>query len=157
MIFSLSLFCYCRQIAPAYAKVNGGTAIPLPATVMVQRRCPPDKVRPLPPTPNHTPCKWIRFQGGGGLYLLKSAWRRGEGTSWATLNVCWLFTAHKQISVQPAQQQPPTGAGTGHANALSLQPKLVELSTKRGKRKYACPMWHHQSAPGECLLCGLCQ
>ncbi|XP_037710430.1 protein sickie isoform X6 [Drosophila subpulchrella] len=44
-----------RQIAPAYAKVNGGTAIPLPATVMVQRRCPPDKVRPLPPTPNHTP------------------------------------------------------------------------------------------------------
>ncbi|EDW25610.1 GL26328 [Drosophila persimilis] len=43
-----------RQIAPAY-KVNGGTAIPLPATVMVQRRCPPDKVRPLPPTPNHTP------------------------------------------------------------------------------------------------------
>ncbi|KAH8325857.1 hypothetical protein KR067_009256 [Drosophila pandora] len=44
-----------RQIAPAYTKVNGGTAIPLPATVMVQRRCPPDKVRPLPPTPNHTP------------------------------------------------------------------------------------------------------
>ncbi|KAM8715054.1 hypothetical protein ACLKA7_002151 [Drosophila subpalustris] len=44
-----------RQIAPAYGKVNGGTAIPLPATVMVQRRCPPDKVRPLPPTPNHTP------------------------------------------------------------------------------------------------------
>ncbi|XP_044250812.1 protein sickie isoform X1 [Drosophila takahashii] len=44
-----------RQIAPAYAKVNGGTSIPLPATVMVQRRCPPDKVRPLPPTPNHTP------------------------------------------------------------------------------------------------------
>ncbi|XP_030381243.1 protein sickie-like [Scaptodrosophila lebanonensis] len=44
-----------KQIAPAYAKVNGGTAIPLPATVMVQRRCPPDKVRPLPPTPNHAP------------------------------------------------------------------------------------------------------
>ncbi|XP_043070626.1 protein sickie isoform X3 [Drosophila grimshawi] len=44
-----------RQIPPAYGKVNGGTAIPLPATVMVQRRCPPDKVRPLPPTPNHTP------------------------------------------------------------------------------------------------------
>ncbi|XP_055612776.1 protein sickie-like [Uranotaenia lowii] len=32
--------------------LNGGTAIPLPATVMVTRRCPPDKVRPLPPTPN---------------------------------------------------------------------------------------------------------
>ncbi|ALC40284.1 sick [Drosophila busckii] len=43
-----------RQIAPAYTKVNGGTAIPLPATVMVQRRNM-DKVRPLPPTPNHTP------------------------------------------------------------------------------------------------------
>lgn len=46
-----------RQIPTAYSKANGGTAIPLPATVMVQRRCPPDKVRPLPPTPNHTPCK----------------------------------------------------------------------------------------------------
>ncbi|XP_028895905.2 protein sickie isoform X4 [Zeugodacus cucurbitae] len=44
-----------RQIPTAYSKANGGTAIPLPATVMVQRRCPPDKVRPLPPTPNHTP------------------------------------------------------------------------------------------------------
>ncbi|XP_036321700.1 protein sickie isoform X2 [Rhagoletis pomonella] len=44
-----------RQIPSAYSKANGGTAIPLPATVMVQRRCPPDKVRPLPPTPNHTP------------------------------------------------------------------------------------------------------
>ncbi|XP_053958598.1 protein sickie-like [Anastrepha ludens] len=44
-----------RQISSAYSKTNGGTAIPLPATVMVQRRCPPDKVRPLPPTPNHTP------------------------------------------------------------------------------------------------------
>ncbi|KAM7351136.1 sickie isoform 4-T4 [Cochliomyia hominivorax] len=43
-----------RQIPQAYTKANG-TAIPLPATVMVQRRCPPDKVRPLPPTPNHTP------------------------------------------------------------------------------------------------------
>ncbi|CAD6997738.1 unnamed protein product [Ceratitis capitata] len=43
------------QIPTAYSKANGGTAIPLPATVMVQRRCPPDKVRPLPPTPNHTP------------------------------------------------------------------------------------------------------
>ncbi|XP_055847329.1 protein sickie isoform X8 [Episyrphus balteatus] len=44
-----------RQIPNAYGKGNGGTAIPLPATVLVQRRCPPDKVRPLPPTPNHTP------------------------------------------------------------------------------------------------------
>ncbi|KAL5280209.1 NAV2 family protein [Megaselia abdita] len=44
-----------RQIPVAYSKTNGGTAIPLPATVLVQRRCPPDKVRPLPPTPNHTP------------------------------------------------------------------------------------------------------
>ncbi|TMW54408.1 hypothetical protein DOY81_000511, partial [Sarcophaga bullata] len=43
-----------QQIPQAYTKANG-TAIPLPATVMVQRRCPPDKVRPLPPTPNHTP------------------------------------------------------------------------------------------------------
>ncbi|XP_061390895.1 protein sickie [Musca vetustissima] len=43
-----------RQIPQAYTKANG-TAIPLPATVMVQRRCPPDKVRPLPPTPNHAP------------------------------------------------------------------------------------------------------
>ncbi|XP_053692535.1 protein sickie-like [Sabethes cyaneus] len=43
-----------RQLPVPYAKpgVNGGTAIPQPATVMVTRRCPPDKVRPLPPTPN---------------------------------------------------------------------------------------------------------
>ncbi|XP_062542460.1 protein sickie-like [Armigeres subalbatus] len=43
-----------RQLPVPYTKpgVNGGTAIPLPATVMVTRRCPPDKVRPLPPTPN---------------------------------------------------------------------------------------------------------
>ncbi|XP_058816201.1 protein sickie-like [Topomyia yanbarensis] len=43
-----------RQLPVPYAKpgINGGTAIPLPATVMVARRCPPDKVRPLPPTPN---------------------------------------------------------------------------------------------------------
>uniref|UniRef100_A0A182F5C2 Uncharacterized protein n=1 Tax=Anopheles albimanus TaxID=7167 RepID=A0A182F5C2_ANOAL len=43
-----------RQLPVPYAKpgVNGGTAIPLPATVLVTRRCPPDKVRPLPPTPN---------------------------------------------------------------------------------------------------------
>uniref|UniRef100_A0A182UI61 Protein sickie n=1 Tax=Anopheles melas TaxID=34690 RepID=A0A182UI61_9DIPT len=42
------------QLPVPYAKagVNGGTAIPLPATVLVTRRCPPDKVRPLPPTPN---------------------------------------------------------------------------------------------------------
>ncbi|XP_037911358.1 protein sickie isoform X4 [Hermetia illucens] len=44
-----------RQIPAPYSKANGGTAIPLPATVLVQRRCPPDKVRPLPPTPNHAP------------------------------------------------------------------------------------------------------
>ncbi|KAI8119920.1 Protein sickie, partial [Lucilia cuprina] len=50
-LFFLHIF---RQIPQAYTKANG-TAIPLPATVMVQRRCPPDKVRPLPPTPNHTP------------------------------------------------------------------------------------------------------
>lgn len=84
-----------RQIPSAYAKVNGGTAIPLPATVMVQRRCPPDKVRPLPPTPNHTPCKWIRCLNSLGA---------GEGNvlkSRATLRVPGLFTTHKQISVQP--------------------------------------------------------
>lgn len=109
---------------------------------------------PRPPIIRHV-SEYDFRDGREGLYLLKSACRWGGGTSWATLNVCWLFTAHKQISVQPAQQQPPTGAG--HANALSLQPKLVELSTKRGKRKYACPMWHHQSVPRECLLCGLCQ
>lgn len=42
-----------------YAKAgsNGGTSIPLPATVLVTRRCPPDKVRPLPPTPGQTQCK----------------------------------------------------------------------------------------------------
>lgn len=56
VIFLFSFF-HCRQIPQAYTKANG-TAIPLPATVMVQRRCPPDKVRPLPPTPNHTPCKY---------------------------------------------------------------------------------------------------
>ncbi|XP_037047958.1 protein sickie isoform X5 [Bradysia coprophila] len=46
-----------RQLPVPYSKVgaNGGTAIPLPATVLVQRRCPPDKVRPLPPTPGHSP------------------------------------------------------------------------------------------------------
>ena len=38
---------------------NGGTSIPLPATVSVTRRCPPDKVRPLPPTPGHSPCKLL--------------------------------------------------------------------------------------------------
>ncbi|XP_055385781.1 protein sickie-like isoform X2 [Condylostylus longicornis] len=43
-----------RQKSTPYSKTNG-TAIPLPATVLVQRRCPPDKVRPLPPTPNHVP------------------------------------------------------------------------------------------------------
>ncbi|KAG5683213.1 hypothetical protein PVAND_012509 [Polypedilum vanderplanki] len=42
-----------RQL-PVYTKTaNGATAIPMPATVLVTRRCPPDKVRPLPPTPNH--------------------------------------------------------------------------------------------------------
>ncbi|XP_065094489.1 protein sickie-like isoform X4 [Ochlerotatus camptorhynchus] len=64
-----------RQLPVPYTKpgVNGGTAIPLPATVMVTRRCPPDKVRPLPPTPNqqtglhpglqkHT----LASSGGGG-------------------------------------------------------------------------------------------
>jgi len=67
MLITLCTFFFdYRQIAPAYAKVNGGTAIPLPATVMVQRRCPPDKVRPLPPTPNHTPCKYSIW-GEGNL------------------------------------------------------------------------------------------
>lgn len=55
-----SLLYSCRQIAVPYGKVhsNGvgnnnhnGTAIPLPASA---RRCPPDKVRPLPPTPTST-------------------------------------------------------------------------------------------------------
>lgn len=53
-------FFHCRTLPAPYTKgsTNGtGTAIPLPATVLVQRRCPPDKVRPLPPTPNHQPGK----------------------------------------------------------------------------------------------------
>jgi hypothetical protein len=52
----LLLVCFfSRQLPVPYGKSggNGGTAIPLPATVLVTRRCPPDKVRPLPPTPNH--------------------------------------------------------------------------------------------------------
>lgn len=48
--------CYFlnRQLPAPYGKPGpNGTAIPLPATVLVTRRCPPDKVRPLPPTPSH--------------------------------------------------------------------------------------------------------
>lgn len=56
----------CRQIAVPYGKVQhhntngglvGGTSIPLPATVLASRRCPPDKVRPLPPTPGAATCQ----------------------------------------------------------------------------------------------------
>ncbi|XP_055389466.1 protein sickie-like isoform X2 [Condylostylus longicornis] len=54
-----------RQIPVPYSKTNGGTAIPLPATVLVQRRCPPDKIRPLPPTPNHVPCTGKNVPNGG--------------------------------------------------------------------------------------------
>lgn len=43
-----------RQLPAPYGKPGpNGTSIPLPATVLVARRCPPDKVRPLPPTPSH--------------------------------------------------------------------------------------------------------
>lgn len=41
-------FC-CRSVPVTH------TSIPVPATALVQRRCAPDKVRPLPPTPNQ--CK----------------------------------------------------------------------------------------------------
>lgn len=105
---------HCRQIAPAYTKVNGGTAIPLPATVMVQRRCPPDKVRPLPPTPNHTPCEYLPSipPAGGVGNLLKnilSPQPPGFLCMWA--GVCRrepLFTGGKQILVPGYGKQPPT-------------------------------------------------
>lgn len=43
-----------RQLPAPYVKAGpNGTSIPLPATVLLGRRCPPDKVRPLPPTPSH--------------------------------------------------------------------------------------------------------
>lgn len=52
-----------RQLPTPYSKsgTNGGTSIPLPATVLVTRRCPPDKVRPLPPTPGQQTGKNIYF------------------------------------------------------------------------------------------------
>lgn len=58
LIFSFLSFHF-RQLPVPYSKagINGGTAIPLPATVLVTRRCPPDKVRPLPPTPNQQSCE----------------------------------------------------------------------------------------------------
>lgn len=61
LIYPISVFIF-RQL-PVYTKTaNGATAIPMPATVLVTRRCPPDKVRPLPPTPNHQSCKlWAQF------------------------------------------------------------------------------------------------
>lgn len=39
--------------------MNGGaTSIPLPQSVSVTRRCPPDKIRPLPPTPDQSHSKF---------------------------------------------------------------------------------------------------
>lgn len=46
-IFS-SLFSVCRQLPVPYGKVNGGTAIPLPATVHVTRRTPDKRSLPVP-------------------------------------------------------------------------------------------------------------
>lgn len=58
LIAKLKIFLFHSRQLPVYTKTaNGATAIPLPATVLVTRRCPPDKVRPLPPTPNHQSCK----------------------------------------------------------------------------------------------------
>lgn len=56
VLISICFFFFCRQLPVPYGKtgINSGTSIPLPATVLVTRRCPPDKVRPLPPTPGHT-------------------------------------------------------------------------------------------------------
>ncbi|XP_063697667.1 protein sickie-like [Culicoides brevitarsis] len=40
--------------SPATKRPAPHTSIPVPATALVQRRCAPDKVRPLPPTPNQS-------------------------------------------------------------------------------------------------------
>lgn len=50
-----------KQLPVLYGKssVNGGaTSIPLPQSVSVTRRCPPDKIRPLPPTPDQSHSKF---------------------------------------------------------------------------------------------------
>lgn len=62
---SFDIFFSCnsyrqKQLPVLYGKstVNGGaTSIPLPQTVSVTRRCPPDKIRPLPPTPDQSQSK----------------------------------------------------------------------------------------------------
>lgn len=88
MILFLLLFIFSsisRQIPAPYSKANGGTAIPLPATVLVQRRCPPDKVRPLPPTPNHAPCKYLPMLPT----LLSLLHSRTLWKSWKCSGVCY--------------------------------------------------------------------
>lgn len=80
---------YFRQL-PVYTKTaNGATAIPLPATVLVTRRNLPDKVRPLPPTPNHQSCKlWVPF-------II-------ENCSILKIN---LFSLPPALSIQPSRKQ----------------------------------------------------
>ncbi|XP_062553040.1 protein sickie-like [Armigeres subalbatus] len=85
-----------RQLPVPYTKpgVNGGTAIPLPATVMVTRRCPPDKVRPLPPTPNQQTGlhpglqKHTLASGNGGVGGAQAGISAGSGSTPHDGNSC---------------------------------------------------------------------
>lgn len=62
LLFFISNLNRQKQLPVLYGKgtANGGaTSIPLPQTVSVTRRCPPDKIRPLPPTPDQSHSKWL--------------------------------------------------------------------------------------------------
>ncbi|XP_046739930.1 protein sickie isoform X1 [Diprion similis] len=75
---------YNKQAGAGGPGGQGGTSIPLPATVAATRRCPPDKVRPAP-SPAHQTQLGLKHGNGG------------------------IGSASSSRSTSPSQQQPPQG------------------------------------------------
>lgn len=83
-----------KQLPVLYGKsttVNGGgtTSIPLPQTVSVTRRCPPDKIRPLPPTPDQSQSKLISSSLSFFLYTYQP---RHSSLSYTRIYGCYECT-----------------------------------------------------------------
>ncbi|XP_048506232.1 protein sickie isoform X2 [Athalia rosae] len=76
---------YNKQAGAGGPGVQGGTSIPLPATVAATRRCPPDKVRPAPSPAHQTQLGGLKHGNGG------------------------IGSASSSRSTSPSQQQPPQG------------------------------------------------
>lgn len=125
-IAKLFFFAYFRQL-PVYTKTaNGATAIPLPATVLVTRRCPPDKVRPLPPTPNHQSCKlWVPF-------II-------ENCSILKINLFSLPPPPAALSIQPSRKQ----LQEVHQMKI-VDPTVLPIITRKMEsgNKFQTPHWN---------------